>query len=224
MKKKKEKKTLRSSPVAMVLVLLYTTVLLYYCTTIVRTKREKPQLPVAHGRTRGPIRWERGVLHNISKNTRKKGGKPNFRLHMRDPRESLQCHVILGHFRSFDFRSGPLPVTSSHVTSGRPPHGSTANTTWKPLIYYYCGGCGFKKDKRKNYNKDYNELFHLPLCSSLLLTVISNQMYNFFREALIKGDGNRTIEINVKLNCLSIIKGNSVHMVVLEIVQQKFNT
>ena len=49
-------------------------------------------------------------------------------------------------------------------------------------------------------------------------------MYTFFREALIKGDGNRTIEINMKLNCLSIIKGNSVHMIDLEIVQQKFNT
>jgi hypothetical protein len=49
-------------------------------------------------------------------------------------------------------------------------------------------------------------------------------MYTFFRETLIKGDGNRTIEINMKLNCLSIIKGNSVHMIVLEIVQQKFNT
>ena len=47
-------------------------------------------------------------------------------------------------------------------------------------------------------------------------------MYTFFREALIKGDGNRTIEINMKLNCLSVIKGNSVHD--LEIVQQKFNT
>ena len=49
-------------------------------------------------------------------------------------------------------------------------------------------------------------------------------MYTFFQEALINGDGNRTIEINMKLNCLSIIKGNSVHMIVLEIVQQKFNT
>ena len=49
-------------------------------------------------------------------------------------------------------------------------------------------------------------------------------MYTFFKEALINGDGNRTIEINMKLNCLSIIKGNSVHMIVLEIVQQKFNT
>ena len=49
-------------------------------------------------------------------------------------------------------------------------------------------------------------------------------MYTFFQEALIKGDGSRTIEINMKLNCLSIIKGNSVHMIVLEIVQQKFNT
>ena len=49
-------------------------------------------------------------------------------------------------------------------------------------------------------------------------------MYTFFKEALINGDGNRTIEINMKLNCLSIIKGNSVHMIVLEIVQQKINT
>jgi hypothetical protein len=48
-------------------------------------------------------------------------------------------------------------------------------------------------------------------------------MYTFLQEALIKGDGSRTIEINMKLNCLSIIKGNSVHMIVLEIVQQKFN-
>ena len=48
-------------------------------------------------------------------------------------------------------------------------------------------------------------------------------MYTFFREAVIKGDGNRTIEINMKLNCLSIIKGNNVHMIVFEIVQQKFN-
>jgi hypothetical protein len=100
---------------------------------------------------------------------------------------------------------------------------STANTILKPLIYYYCGGCGFKKDKRKINNYDYNEFDHLALCSSRLLTVISNQIYTFFREALIKGDGNRTIEINMKLNCLSIIKGNSVHMIVLEIVQQRFN-
>jgi len=49
-------------------------------------------------------------------------------------------------------------------------------------------------------------------------------MYTFFQEALIKGDGNRTIEINMNFNCLSIIKGNSVHMLVLEIVQKKFNT
>jgi hypothetical protein len=48
-------------------------------------------------------------------------------------------------------------------------------------------------------------------------------MYTFFKEALINGDGNRTIEINMKLNCLSIIKGNNVHMIVFEIVQQKFN-
>ena len=65
------------------------------------------------------------------------------------------------------------------------------------------------------------------MCSSLLLivaTVISNQIYTFFRVALIKGEGNRAIEINVKINCLSIIKGNSVHMIVLEIVRQKVNT
>jgi len=60
--------------------------------------------------------------------------------------------------------------------------------------------------------------------SSYCGSVISNQIYTFFREALIKGDGNRAIEINVKLNCLSIIKGNSVHMIVLEIVRQKVNT
>jgi hypothetical protein len=54
-------------------------------------------------------------------------------------------------------------------------------------------------------------------------TVISNQIYTLFREALIKGDGNRAIEINVKLNCLSIIKGTSGHMIVLEIVRQKVN-
>jgi hypothetical protein len=70
------------------------------------------------------------------------------------------------------------------------------------------------------------ECVHLALCSSLLFvaTVISNQIYTFFREALIKGDGNRAIGINVKLNCLSIIKGNSVHMIVHEIVRQKINT
>jgi hypothetical protein len=28
----------------------------------------------------------------------------------------------------------------------------------------------------------------------------------------------------MKLNCLSIIKGNNVHMIVLEIVRQKINT
>jgi hypothetical protein len=55
-------------------------------------------------------------------------------------------------------------------------------------------------------------------------TVISIQIYTFFRVALIKGEGNRAIEINVKINRLSIIKGNSVHMIVHEIVRQKVNT
>ena len=57
-----------------------------------------------------------------------------------------------------------------------------------------------------------------------MATVISNQIYTFLRVALIKGEGNRAIEINVKINCLSIIKGNSVHMIVHEIVRQKVNT
>ena len=118
MKKKKEQKTFGHFRQPWY---LYYCTLVYYCTTIVRTKRGKPQLPVVHARTRGSLRWGRGVLHNISKNTPKNGGNPNFRFHMRDQRESLRCHVILGHFRSSDFRSGPIPVTSSHVTSRRSP-------------------------------------------------------------------------------------------------------
>ena len=192
-----------------------------------RKKGVNPPLLFAHARNLGNPSVTSGshgtwttVDYCTTTIVRQKCGNPSFLLHMRASEGTPSM--------SRDHRSLPviwlpvrvLPVTSGHVTSGR----STSNTIWKPLIYYYCGGCGFKKDKRKINTYDYNEFDHLALCSSRLLNVISNQIYTFFREALIKGDGNRTIEINMKLNCLSIIKGNSVHMIVLEIVQQKFNT
>jgi hypothetical protein len=92
----------------------------------IRKKSGKPQLPVRRSRTRGnPNGWR----HFRSKHPIK--GTPTSGCACAHPREYLRGHVTnvtLGHFWS-----GPLPVTSLAVAT---PHSTSANVTWKPLIYY----------------------------------------------------------------------------------------
>ena len=101
----------------MVLVLLYTSVLLYYYSK--NKARETSTSGCAWAHPRAPSVGTWSTTQHIQKHP-KKGGKPQLPVsHARH--EGIPS--MSRHFRSFDFRSGLIPVTSSHVTSGR-------STTW----------------------------------------------------------------------------------------------
>ena len=124
--KKERTKNLWSLPVAMVIVLLYTSVLLYYYSKNKARETSTSGCACAHPRAPSVGTWS--TTQHIQKHP-KKGGKPQLPVSHARPEGIPSMSRDIGSLPVLRFRSGPIPVTSSHVTSGRSTTWIQANTT-----------------------------------------------------------------------------------------------